>query len=57
MGLWEKKRPYKTILGLEFHNYQRPHQGLHYKTSAEVYFADQTGKQLSQLEMEDSTLF
>jgi putative transposase len=42
---------------LEFYNYQRPHQALSYQTPAEVYFGNQIGLQLSQLEMEDSTLF
>jgi putative transposase len=42
---------------LEFYNYQRPHQALSYQTPAEVYFGDQIGIQVSQLEMEDSTLF
>jgi putative transposase len=41
----------------EFYNYLRPHQALSYQTPSEVYFADQTGIRLSQLEMEDSTLF
>jgi len=42
---------------LEFYNYQRPHQALSYQTPAEIYFGYQNGLELSQIEMEDSTLF
>ena len=41
----------------EFYNYHRPHQSLQYKTPAEVYLAGENIVQLSQIEMEDSTLF
>jgi putative transposase len=41
----------------EFYNYHRPHQSLQYQTPAEVYLAGENIVQLSQVEMEDSTLF
>lgn len=41
----------------EFYNYHRPHQSLQYQTPAEVYLTDENIVQLSQVEMEDSTLF
>jgi putative transposase len=41
----------------EFYNYHRPHQSLQYQTPAEVYLAGKNIVQLSQVEMEDSTLF
>jgi len=53
--------PREARIGLtnyfEFYNYHRPHQSLQYQTPAEVYFKDGNIVQLSQVEMEDSTLF
>jgi putative transposase len=55
------RTPREARLGIqryfEFYNYLRPHQALSYQTPAEMYFGDQTGVQLSRVEMECSTLF
>ncbi len=53
--------PREARIGLtnyfEFYNYHRPHQSLQYQTPAEVYITGENPVQLSQIEMEDSTLF
>jgi hypothetical protein len=55
------RTPREARLGIqryfEFYNYLRPNQALSYQTPAVAYFGDQTGVQLSRVEMEGSTFF